>query len=153
MSELLTTVAQPFKKRGKNSLSTSEFIFALSLDLSWFSPEQARQVLASAEKAELLIRKGEEITPNFDPKGVEAPFGFKPDLKAILVRSTFEQIIERLMSSGLSKREAIALINKKQESLSKLVTIEVAALLVAKERGIEIADLADKAYEDLAGGK
>jgi hypothetical protein len=149
MSELLVTVAQPFKKRGKNSLTISEFIFALSLDLGWFSPEQARQVLAMAEKAELLVKKGDEIKLNFDPKGIEAPFGFKPDLKAILQRTLFDQIIERIMSSGLSRRNAIALVNKKQESLLKLVTIEVAALLVAKERGIQIADLAEKAFMDL----
>ncbi len=151
MSELLITVAHPFKKRGKNTLTTSEFIFALSLDLGWFSPEQAGQVLASAEKADLLVKKGDQITPKFDPKEVEAPFGFRPDLKVILVRSTFDQCLERIMSSGLSKREAIALVNKKQELLFRLVTIEVAALLVAKERGIEIADLAERAYGELTG--
>ncbi|MEM2925520.1 MAG: DUF2240 family protein [Methanocellales archaeon] len=149
MSELLLAIAQPFKKRGRNSLTISEFIFALSLDLGWFSPEQAKQVLAMAEKAGLLMKKGEEIKPNFDPKNVEAPFGFKPDIKAILQRSIFDEIIERIMSSGLSKRDAIALVNKKQESLSKLVTIEVAALLVAKERGVEIADLVEKAFIEL----
>lgn len=152
MSELLITIAQPFKKKGKNSLTASEFVFALSLDLGWFSPEQARQVLALAEKAGILMKKGDEIKPNFDPKGIEAPFGFKPDLKAILQRTVFDEIVERIMSSGLSKRDAIALVNKKQESLSKLVTIEVAALLVAKERGVEIADLVEKALMELIKG-
>ncbi len=149
MSELLVTVAQPFKRRGKNSLTASEFVFALSLDLGWFSPEEARQVLTLAEKAGLLIKKGDEIKPNFDPKVVEAPFGFKPDLKAILQRTVFDQIIERIMGSHLSRRDAVALVNKKQESLSKLVTIEVAALLAAKERGIEVADLVEKAFMEL----
>ncbi|MEM2933891.1 MAG: DUF2240 family protein [Methanocellales archaeon] len=149
MSELLITIAQPFKKRGKNSLTASEFIFALSLDLGWFSPEQAKQVLALAEKAGILMKKGDEIKPNFDPKSIEAPFGFKPDLKAILQRNVFDEIVERIMSSGLSRRDAIALINKKQESISRLVTIEVAALLVAKEREVEIADLAEKAFIEL----
>lgn len=137
----------PFRKRGKNALTTSEFIFALSLDLGWFSPEQAKEVLSKAKNEGLVSIKDDEISPNFDFKAIEIPLGFRPDLKREW--SIFECIIERIMMTGLSRKEAIALVNEKQERMAKLIEIEVSALLVAKERGVDVEDLVDEAYQSL----
>ncbi|MDI6639752.1 MAG: DUF2240 family protein [Methanocellales archaeon] len=147
MTDLMQTVAMPFRKRGKNALTTSEFIFALSLDLGWFSPEQAKEVLSKAKNEGLVSIKDDEISPNFDPRAIEIPLGFRPDLKR--ERSIFERIIERIMMTGLSRKEAIALVNEKQERMAKLIEIEVSALLVAKERGVDVEDLVDEAYQSL----
>lgn len=147
MTDLMQTVAMPFRKRGKNILTTSEFIFALSLDLGWFSPEQAKEVLSKAKNEGLVSIKDDEISPNFDFKAIEIPLGFRPDLKR--EQSIFERIIERVMMTGLSRKEAIALVNEKQERMAKLIEIEVSALLVAKERGVEVEDLVDEAYQSL----
>ena len=65
---MMQTVAMPFRKRGKNALTTSEFIFALSLDLGWFSPEQAKEFLNKAKNDGLVSIKDDEIKPNFDFK-------------------------------------------------------------------------------------
>ncbi len=143
----MQTVAMPFRKRGKNTLTTSEFIFALSLDLGWFSPEQAKEVLNKAKNNGLLSIKDDEISPNFDFTTIEIPLGFKPDLKT--EESVFERTIERIMMTGLSRKEAIALANEKQERMLNLVDIDVSALLVAKEREADVDDLIDEKYQSL----
>lgn len=147
--ELLYTVAQPFQKRGKDVLTVNEFVFALSLDLKWFSPDQAKRVLSAAEDAGLLRRDGEKLRPQFD-RGVEVPFGFKPGPEILEERSLFDRILDRVISeTGMSRREAVALVNEKQEKVHNVVFPEVAALLLAKEKGVEIAELAEEAYQSL----
>ncbi|UZE92652.1 MAG: DUF2240 family protein [Methanosarcinales archaeon] len=147
MTELMRTVAMPFRKRGKTVLMVSEFIFALSLDLGWFSPEQAKRVLQVAKEAGLVAVKGDEISPNFDAATVEIPLGFKPELSQLKEQPLFDRIIDLIMTTGVSRKEAIALVNEKQERLQLM--IEVTALLVAKERGVDISHLADEAYGTL----
>lgn len=139
-------VATPFKKRGKKSLKISDFIFALSLDLKWGSPEKVRALLREAE-AEGMVRMDKEIvSAAFDLDTVEVPLGFKP--------STEEGILDqgiRLITSqtGMSRKEVIALANEKQDSLKKLVELDAVILLLAREMGIDVHDLATKAYENL----
>ena len=151
MTDLMQTVAMPFRKRGKNALTTSEFIFALSLDLGWFSPEQAKEVLSQAKNDGLVSIKDDEISPNFDFKTIEIPLGFKPDLKKD--QPIFERTIERIMTTGMSRKEAIALVNEKQERMENLIDIEISALLVAKERDVDIEDLVDEKYQALIDQK
>lgn len=139
----------PFKRRGKEVLKESEFILALSIDLNWFDPEQAKNILGYAQKAGLIRKEGEYIRPTFDISSVEIPSGFKPDEKKIIdeKKTIFDRTIERIMhSTGMDKRKVIALINKKHEELCKLVEIEVSAILVAMEHGVEVNDLIDEEY-------
>lgn len=139
-------VATPFKKRGKKSLKISDFIFALSLDLKWGSPEKVRALLREAEAESLVKMDGEVVSAIFDIDSVDVPIGFKP--------STEEGILDqgiRLVTSqtGMSRKEVIALANEKQDSLKKLVELDAVVLLVAREMGIDVQDLAEKAYENL----
>lgn len=139
-------VATPFKKRGKKSLKISDFIFALSLDLKWGSPEKVRALLREAEAEGMVRMDGEIVSAAFDLDTVEVPLGFKP--------STEEGILDqgiRLITSqtGMSRKEVIALANEKQDSLKKLVELDAVILLLAREMGIDVHDLAAKAYENL----
>lgn len=139
-------MATPFKKRGKSSLKISDFIFALSLDLKWGSPEKVRALLREAETEGLVRIDGEMVHAAFDEKEMEIPVGFKP--------STEEGILDRgirLITSqtGMSRKEVIALANEKQDSLKKLVELDAVVLLVARELGIDVSSLAAEAYENL----
>jgi hypothetical protein len=139
-------VATPFKKRGKTSLKISDFIFALSLDLKWGPPEKVRALLREAEAEGMVKMDGEMVSAVFDAAAVDVPLGFKP--------STDEGILDqgiRLITSqtGMSRKEVIALANEKQDSLKKLVELDAVVLLIAKEMGIDVADLARQAYENL----
>ena len=139
-------VATPFKKRGKSSLKISDFIFALSLDLKWGPPEKVRSLLREAE-AEGMVKMDEQMVDAlFDPAGVGVTLGFKP--------STEEGILDqgiRLITShtGMSRKEVIAAANEKQDSLKKLVELDAVVLLLAREMGIDVRELAGQAYQNL----
>ncbi len=144
-------VATPFKKRGKKRLKISDFIFALSLDLKWGPPEKVRALLREAEAEGMVKMDGEMVNATFDAATVDVPLGFKP--------STEEGILDqgiRLITShtGQSRKEIIALANEKQDRMKKLVELDAVVLLIAREMGIDVSDLATKAYENLlARGK
>lgn len=150
MTDLIYTVSVPFKRKGKDSLKESEFVLALSFDLNWFSPDQAKKVVLEAEKAGLLKREGDIIHPAFDLSSVEPPHGFKPGVFEEEERSIFDRIIERITAeTGMDKRRVISLINKKRDELSKLVEIEVSAILVALEHGVALDNIIDEEYKAL----
>jgi hypothetical protein len=139
-------VATPFKKRGKKSLKISDFIFALSLDLKWGPPEKVRALLREAEAEGMVKMEGDIVNATFDAEAVDVPVGFKP--------TTEEGILDRgirLITSqtGMSRKEVIALANEKQDSLKKLVELDAVVLLMAREMGIDVRDLANEAYENL----
>ena len=143
-------MATPFKKRGKTNLKISDFIFALSLDLKWGPPEKVA-LLREAEAEGMVKMEGEMVNAIFDAAAVDVPLGFKP--------STEEGILDqgiRLITShtGMSRKEVIALANEKQDSLKRLVELDGVVLLIAREMGIDVCELATIAYENLlARGK
>ncbi len=147
MSDLTYTISMPFLRKGKDALKDSEFVLALSIDLKWFNPEQAKNVLKDAENSGLLKREGELVSPAFDISKIEIPPGFKPEPGIFEKKSIFDRIIDRIiLKTGIEKRKVIALINKKHEELAKQVLIEVSAILVALEHGIMVDDLIDEEY-------
>ncbi|MCX9081440.1 MAG: DUF2240 family protein [Candidatus Methanoperedens sp.] len=150
MSDLTYTVSMPFKRKGKDALKDTEFILALSLDLKWFNPEQAKIILSEAQKSGLLKREGELVRPSFDISSIEIPSGFKPEPVSSEKKPIFDRIIERIIAgTNIDKRKVIAMINKKQEDLSKQVEIEISAILVAVENGVIVDDLIDEEYKAL----
>jgi len=139
-------VATPFKKRGKKSLKISDFIFALSLDLKWGPPEKVRALLREAEAEKMVSIDGDLVHAAFDAEAVDVPVGFKP--------TTEEGILDRAIrlitsQSGMSRKEVIALANERQDSLGKLVELDAVVLLIAREMGIDVRELASEAYQNL----
>ena len=148
MSDLTYTVSMPFKRKGKDALKDMEFILALSLDLKWFNPEQAKIILNDAQNSGLLIREGEFVHPSFDISKIEIPPGWKPVI--VENKTIFDRIIDRIIhGTGIEKRKVIAMINKKQEEFAKQVSIEVSAILIAVENGVMVDDLIDEEYAAL----
>src|SRR4030067_3279869 len=110
MSDLTYTVSMPFKRKGKDALKDMECILALSLDLKWFNPEQAKNILNDAQNSGLLIREGEFVHPSFDISKIEIPSGWKPVIgenKTIIENKTiFDRIIDRIIQgTGIEKRK------------------------------------------------
>lgn len=148
MSDLTYTVSMPFKRKGKDALKDMDFILALSLDLKWFNPEQAKTILSDAQNSGLLIREGEFVHPSFDISKIEIPSGWKPVI--VENKTIFDRIIDRIIhGTGIEKRKVIAMINKKQEEFAKQVSIEVSAILIAVENGVMVDDLIDEEYAAL----
>lgn len=146
---LRTTVAAPFKEKGREYIPESEFVVALSINWDWFSPDQAKRLVDVAVGEGLLIRTDGDIVATFDPDAVSVPEGFTPDEELLRERSTFERVLDALTSEGIEKQEAVAAINRRQADLA--VSIEAAAVLYAHRRGVDVQADAERARAELRG--
>ena len=139
-------VATPFKKRDKKRLKISDFVFALSLDLKWGPPEKVRALLQEAADEGLVRIEGDYVHAAFEEEKAEVPVGFVPSKDEDL----FEKGVRLIVSAtGMGRKEAISMVNERQDSLQGLVRLDAVALLVAREMGLEVGDLAQEAYENL----
>jgi hypothetical protein len=139
-------VATPFKKRGKKSLKMSDFVFALSLDLKWGPPDKVRALLQEAAEEGLVRIEGDYVHAAFDDDQAEVPMGFRPSKE----EDIFEKGVRLIVSAtGMGRKEAISMVNERQDSLQGLVNLDAVALLVAREMGIDVRDLALEAYQNL----
>ena len=148
VSGLMIVSAMPFKLRGKSRLSRAEFAFALSLDLKWFSPEESKEVIRSAEQAGMVREEGGRLVPTFNVRDVEVPEGFKPGpdlLKQKFPESLFDQILDLLSTGGLSREESLVLINEKEKSYGNILTREAVGLVIARDRGLNVMPYIDEA--------
>jgi len=145
---LRTAVAAPFAGAGTDRLGRSDFVVALSLDRGWFSPDQAKRLIDVAASEGLLVQNDDQLVCRFDPASVSVPEEFTPDESILRQRSTFERILDRIVDAGVEKQTAVGAINGLQADLG--VTIETAAVLYARQQGIDLpGDLIDRAREGL----
>ncbi|WP_170938348.1 MULTISPECIES: DUF2240 family protein [unclassified Halorubrum] len=145
---LEVAVAVPFKHRAKERLGEGEFVVALSLDRDWFSPDQAKRLVDVAVGRGLVAEEDGDLVARFDPDDVFVPEGFAPDESILREQSTFETALDAIVAAGVEKQRAVAAINERQRALA--VTIEAAAVLVAKEHGAAVDHLAADVREELA---
>ncbi|WP_423999460.1 DUF2240 family protein [Haloarcula salina] len=144
---LKTAVAAPFRQRGTDRMAESEFVVALSLDRNWFSPDQAKTLVDVAASEGLVEHDGDDLVVGFDASGTEIPDGFAPGEEILQSRSTFERVLDAVVETGIEKQTAVAGINALQSEVG--VTLEAAAVVYARSEGVEVADIAADAREDL----
>jgi hypothetical protein len=144
---LRRAVAAPFVTDGSDRLGESEFVVALSLDRDWFSPDQAKRLVDVAASEGLLERDGDDLAITFDPGETTIPDDFVPEESILRERSTFERVLDAVVQHGEDKQSAVAAINRLQGELG--VTLEAAAVVYARRRGIDVSEFAERARGDL----
>ncbi|SDY02853.1 DUF2240 family protein [Halobellus clavatus] len=144
---LEVAVAVPFKQQGTTRLGEGEFVVALALDRSWFSPDQAKRLIDVGASRGLLGREDGEVVAQFDPSEVSVPEEFEPDESILREQSTFEQILDALVTAGHDKQEAVAAINEKQRTLG--ISVEAAAALYARRHDVAVGAVAQAARDQL----
>ncbi|WP_435319094.1 DUF2240 family protein [Haloarchaeobius sp. TZWSO28] len=144
---LRVAVAAPFRQRGKRELEQNEFVVALSLDRNWFSPDQAKRLVDVATGEGLLEQVDGNLRCTFDPNEVEIPEEFVPGDDVLTERSAFEQVLDDLVAAGHEKHEAVGAINQLQQELD--VTIAAAALVYARQQGLDVSEAQVKARQEL----
>ena len=137
----MEALAYLFQRKGKDVLSEKELILSASMDLGWFSPDEAKKLIDVCLELRLLSRTENGIKPNFDHKALSIPIDFTPS-KNILQLESQEPLLLFIVRTIDEKTESgrtdiMAEINKKQNTLD--VEIEVAAILVAKKYGVDIS--------------
>jgi hypothetical protein len=143
-----------FKRSGKEALDFSDIYLALSMDLNWFTPDDAKSFVTLALKDNLLIKKDNLIKPNFDYKKTSIPLGFSPservfEEKQIEEReTTLEKMIKVLVKKTKEDRSQIL---KKIEILAnqRNISKEVAGLLIGKENNTSFNDFYDEIEEKI----
>lgn len=144
---LRVAVAAPFRQEGRDRLRENKFVVALSLDRDWMSPDQATRLVDIATGEGLLEQEGEHLVPTFEPAEVTIPDGFVPDESLFQRQSPFERVLDVITSAGIEKQDAVGEINRLQSDLG--VTIEAAAVVYARGRGLSVGDAADAALREL----
>jgi len=127
-------------------MAESEFVVAMSLDRNWFSPDQAKTLVDVATSEGLLQRDGDTLVVEFDASTTTIPDGFRPGEEILQSRSTFEQVLETVVESGVEKQTAVAGINRLQSELG--VTLDTAAVVYARSEGVDVGTIA----EEVRGG-
>ena len=151
MEELREALSYLFQRKGKDVLSEKELILSVSMDLGWFSPDEAKQLVNVCLELRLLSRTENGFKPNFDYKALTIPIDFTPS-KSILQLESQEPLLLSIVrtidkTTGIGRNNLMAEINKKQNTLD--VEIEVAAILVAKKYGVDISGFLREAEAEI----
>lgn len=159
MSDLVRTVASVFRRKGAPEITASEFKHALSLDLRWFAPADARKLLAHAVNTGLVEENGERIAARFDVARVDVPVAFRPSLgvldesppapppRAPPALSASASVADEALdaaarASGLDRAAMDKEAADERDRRGGLFTLEVAALVIARRRGVDVRPLA-----------
>ncbi len=151
MKELREALVYLFQRKGKDILSEKELILSASMDLGWFTPDEAKQLVDICLELKLLSREDTGLTPNFDFKSYSIPIDFTPS-ENILQMEAQEPLLFSILrhidsKTGFGRSNIMSEINKKQDTLD--VEIEVAAILVAKKYAIDISGFLREAESEI----
>jgi len=152
MEKLKQIIAYVAKKRGK-SITEEDFVNILSYDRNWIPPQSSRRLFKVCIDANLLERRGEHYEPTFEIRGLILPLDFhvsEEDVKTYFVeRDVFTQLLDHICSrTGKERRDVLMEINTIKNEM-KFVTIEVAALIYCKEKGIDCSQFYDSVEEKI----
>ena len=151
MGDLENAIAAVFRAKGLSSLPEKEFVMFVSMTKRWLTPAEAQKLLDAGLAGKLLKRDGADVSPTFDPAAIEIPVNYAPDKKMLsqaAPEGLFPILVRKLCdATRFSRREVVALVNRKQEEAN--VEIEVAAMRVAAEHGIQVAEFSKQAREEI----
>ena len=146
VSESEIVIAFLFKRSGKTVLGSSEFYLTLSMDLNWFTPQQAKDFLKKSIDEGLIIEDAEGIKANFDLMKISVPVGFYPsekvfegktEIKSVKTEDVFDEMVKKIVNkSGLNEEDVIEKI--KIIGKEKNIKVEIAAILLAKDLDVPL---------------
>ncbi|UCE74288.1 MAG: DUF2240 family protein [Methanomassiliicoccales archaeon] len=151
MEQLMQALGYLFQRKGTDVLSEKELILSASMDMGWFSPDEAKQLIEVGLELKLLYKTEGGLKPTFDYKSLEIPIDLTPK-KNILQLESQEPLLLSIVrnideKTGLERNEIMAEINKKQDALN--VEIEVAAILIAQKYELDISGFLREAESEI----
>jgi hypothetical protein len=146
-----------FKRSGKESLKFSDLYLALSMDLNWFTPDNAKTFINMAIEDKLLTKKGNLIKPTFNIEKIDVPIGFYPSKLVFEEKKeripkkeedVLNKIIKRIVKeTDLNQQQVTEKINAIAKE--KNIVDMVAALLIGKEYDIGFNDFFNEIEEKI----
>jgi hypothetical protein len=151
VDELMEALSYLYQRKGTDVLSEKELVLSVSMDLGWFSPEEAKQLLDICLELKLIKKTKHGLSPAFDYLSMTVPIDLIPNKNILKVESQeplLLSIIRNIENKTQKKRSSImSEINKKQVGLN--VEIEVAAIIVAKNNGVDISGFLREAEAEI----
>jgi len=149
IKELKYITANPFKRKGKKELEKNRFIFTLSIDLNWFKTDEAKQIMETAIKNNLLIENEETVKANYDLNQIELTLDYTPNQKTIQKIKQIQHTQQKPKNQkqknndfhkklNLPKKQTQKEIQKIQKEMKGLIDKETAILILARQQGINI---------------
>lgn len=137
-----------FNRSGKSKLSYNEIYLTLSMQLNWFTPDDAKLFINKTIEEELIKKEKDLLSPNFDYKNIAVPVGFSPskmvfEEKTEIPKKKEKKLINKILNilSEKTKIDEKELLSKiKELEKEKNITLEVAALLIGKEYNVTLKD-------------
>jgi hypothetical protein len=144
-------IAFLYNRSGKEEMSAQELRLAMSMDLRWFSPKEAEEIVDTFQNKRLLVRKGGGgLRPAFNYRKLTLDRDFRPDKEQLLGGGEDEPLFVRMVGhitdkADQEKRNVIAMVNRRAGEMG--IEVEAAAMLVGDELGVDMSPLADEALE------
>jgi len=150
-------IAFIFKRSGKMELSFSDIYLTLSMELNWFTPDDAKAFVQKTIDKKILTKKKSQLRPSFDISKIDIPiryyptgeiFGEKKQIKKEIDSSVLEQIIDRIEKKTNKDRKNI---ESKIEKIATETNLEkeIAALLYGKEHDMNFNELYKKIEKNI----
>jgi len=159
MDDLELTAAAFFRSKGKNVVTENEFFMGISMDLRWLPPGETKELIALLLSNGILKKDGEYLRPAFDVRIADIPLGFRPTAEMLNMKrkkvtpppaeGLVPKFVAEAESLGISKKDFFASMNAVQKRMN--VDIEIAALLLLKDRGVDVADRCGEVYDTITG--
>ncbi|MEK6975703.1 MAG: DUF2240 family protein [Candidatus Thermoplasmatota archaeon] len=151
------------RREARAAMTAARWAHVLCFELGWMNPGQARAFVQRAIASGLLAPDGDLMRFVLDPAGVQVPRGFKPDPLAIVAASAsapapepdlFLGWVARLAAHHAVPREHIlGRVAAVQERMGGMLTAEAAALWLARDAGMDVAEAARAAAQALKPGR
>jgi len=151
--ELKYALVLLFKKAKAPNPTKRELVMTASLMLRWFSPMDADRMVTLAIESGYLKADGNGVSLTFDPTAITVPAGFTPSAELVkakraqgddLLPGMVKAIAER---TGEEQKKVMARINSMVHEMN--VDVEVAALILALESGIEAKPFIDRIRSEI----
>ncbi len=138
-TEAKIIIAFLFNRSGKTTLTESEVYLPLSMELGWFSTNEAQDFVAYAVAQGFLEKKDGMLQPTFPIETITVPVGFTPRKKAFPKKKrhakdepVLEAIISRICEHTNHDSTEVHEEIQKVASEKKVIP-EVAALYTARK--------------------
>jgi hypothetical protein len=131
LSEAEIIITFLYKRSGKTALKESELYLPLSLELGWFTNQEARDFVTYAKHQNLLREKKHMLIPSFDINSISIPIGFYPSKKQYTKETPILQhlISDIIQATKKTQKQIESDIKKIAED--RYIMPEIAALYLA----------------------
>ncbi len=168
--EAAVCAATFFRIRGKDVVTPKEFTMTVSLDLKWMPVKEAAALLDLLVERGMMSRSNGYLRPSEALKDLQVPIAYRPseafrqelagrgrtssaEKKAAPApvktagNDLFPVLVQQAVAAGLAKGAFIGECNGIKKTLG--TDICAAALLVLRDRGVDVKELCDRVYAQL----